>query len=67
MNKIWTSRRDAPDGSATSILRCSVTSELPNFRTPAAEPLSSPLPDSGTSALRHCRTLSVRNTRTHEL
>jgi hypothetical protein len=65
MNKIWTSRRVASNGSVTSILWLSATSELPD--SGSRGPLSSPLPDSGTSALRHCRTLSVRNTRTHEL
>lgn len=30
MNKIWTSRRVASDGSVTSILRFSASSELPD-------------------------------------
>jgi hypothetical protein len=64
MNKIWTSRRAAPDDSVTSF---SDALSLSNFRTPAAKvPLSSPLPDSGTSALRNCPTLSLRNCRIHE-
>jgi hypothetical protein len=65
MNKIRTSRRVAPDGSVNPILRCSVTSELPDSGSRGT--LSSPLPESGTSALRQCRTLSVRNTQTHQL
>lgn len=65
MNKIRTSRRVAPDCSVSSILRCSVTSELPDSGSRGT--LSSPLPDSGTPPLRHCRTLSVRNIRTHQL
>jgi hypothetical protein len=65
MNKIRTSRRAAPGCSRSSIVRCSVTSELPDSGSRGT--LSSPLPDSGTSALRQCRTLSVRNYRTHQL
>lgn len=64
MNKIRISRRVAPGGSVTSILRRSVTSELPE--SGSRGPLSSPLPNSGTPPLRHSRTLSVRNTRTHQ-
>jgi hypothetical protein len=65
MNKIWTSRRVAPDCCVPSIHRCPVTSELPD--SGSRGPLSSPLPDSGTPALRHYRTLSVPNIRTHQL
>lgn len=65
MNKIRTSRRVAPDCPVILILRCPVTSELPDSGSRGT--LSSPLPDSGTPALRQCRTLSVRNTRNHQL
>lgn len=49
MNKIWTSRRAAPDDSVTSVLRCSITSELPDSgsRGPSLFPAA---------GLRHLRT-----------
>jgi hypothetical protein len=63
MTKMRTSRRDRADGPFVCVV--SLTSELPDSGSRGH--LSSPLPDSGTPALRHHRTLSVRHSATHEL
>jgi hypothetical protein len=63
MTKMRTSRRDRAEVPFACLV--SVTSELPD--SGSRGPLSSPLPDSGTPALPHQRTLSVRHSATHEL